>query len=339
MRLVVFIIRRILLLIPVWLGILLITFTLARVVPSDPVRFAAGANATPEMIEALRHQYGFDRPLPEQFVSYVVSVTQGDLGRSLNTRRPVLEDVQRFYPATLELVLVGICIALIVGIPAGVISSAFANRAPDYVVRLFTFGLVSLPNFWLALVLQLIAVRFIRFFPISGRFDPNVTPPATITGLFLVDSLLELDWPRFMIALKHIALPAVALSMPALATVTRMTRAGMIETLRKDFVVTARASGVPETVILLKHALRHALITILSIIGLNVTWMMAGSVLVETIFSWPGLGYYALNSSLLLDYNPLMGVILVYGITCGLTNMITDISYAVVDPRIRKGFG
>ena len=337
-KLAQFIARRIALLIPVLLGILLLSFTLSRVVPADPARFAAGRHATPEMVQALRHKFALDRPLPEQFVRYVGSIVQGDLGRSLVTRRPVVEDIRRFYPATLELVLVAVAIAVVIGIPAGVISCRFENRWPDHLSRLFAFGLISVPEFWLALLIQLLAAGFLGVLPISGRFDPNVAPPATITGLLLVDSVLRLDWSGFLIALKHIVLPAAALSAPALATITRMSRAGMVEAMRKDFVLTARASGLPELIILSRHALRHALIPVLSMIGLSVTWSMAGSVLVETIFSWPGLGHYIVEASLLLDYEPIMGTMLVLGATVGVTNIIIDMLYAIVDPRIREGF-
>lgn len=337
MKLARFVLRRVLLLVPVLLGILVISFTLSRVVPSDPVKLAAGDHASEEMVEALRSQFGLDKSLPEQFVMYLTSVLRGDLGRSLTTRRSVAQDLARFYPATLELVLVAMAVALMVGIPAGVISCRFANRWPDMLSRLFAFGLISVPGFWLALIIQLFAGGILGLLPIAGRFDPNVAPPETITGLLLVDSLLRLDWSSFVIALKYIILPAIALSAPALATITRMSRAGMIEAMRKDFVLTARASGLPETVILIRHALRHALIPVLSMTGLSFTWAMAGSVLVETIFSWPGVGYYVLEASLLLDYNPIMGVMLVLGITCGVTNVIVDLGYAIVDPRIREG--
>lgn len=338
MKLAQFILKRLLLLVPVVLGILLVAFTLSRIIPSDPVKLAAGEYATEEMIEELRQQFGFDKPLPEQFVKYVALVLRGDLGRSLTTRRPVIEDMKRFYPATLELVLAAISIALVAGVPAGVIASRFENRWPDHLSRLLAFGLVSVPGFWLALVIQLFAASFLQALPISGRFDPNVAPPAPITGLLLVDSVLHLDWNAFRIALQHIILPAFALSAPALATIARMSRAGMVEALRKDFVLTARASGVPGPIILVRHALRHALIPVLSMTGLSFTWAMAGSVLIETIFNWPGLGHYVVEASLLLDYNPIMGTMLVFGVTCGLTNIIVDIGYAIVDPRIREGF-
>lgn len=337
MKLWQYIIRRLFLLIPVILGILIIAFTLSRVIPSDPVKFAAGPNATKEMVERLRRDFGLDRPLPEQFVRYVGAILQGDLGRSLTTRRLVAEDLKRFFPATLELVLLAVLLGQIIGIPAGVISTRFENRWPDNLSRLFSLAAVSLPGFWLALMFQLVAALFLRdILPITDRFDPNLTPPETITGLLLLDSILHWDWRSFFIALKHIILPALALSTLAVATAARMSRAAMVEAMHKDFVLTARATGLSELIILSRHALRHALIPVLTMIGLEVTWLMAGSVLVETIFNWPGLGIYIVEASLLLDYNPIMGTMLVLGITAGLVNILVDVGYAIIDPRIRQ---
>lgn len=338
MKLFWFILRRVLLLIPVLLGVLLITFTLSRVIPSDPVKFAAGQYATDEMVESLRREYGLDKSLPEQFIRYISSIVHGDLGRSLTTRRSVTEDLSRYYPATFELVLVTVFLAVILGIPAGVIAARYENRLPDHISRIFTFGLVSVPGFWLALVLQLLAVMLFKFLPISGRFDPNIDPPTAITHLYILDSILTLNGKALLVSISHIILPALALSAPALAAITRMSRAGMVDALRKDFILNAKASGLPELVILLRYAFRHAMIPVLSMIGLSFTWSMAGSVLIETIFNWPGLGHYVVEASLLLDYNPLMGTMLVFGLTCGLINIMVDIGYGLIDPRIREGF-
>ena len=338
MKLTWFILRRILLLIPVLLGILIITFTLSRVIPADPVKFAAGQNATVEMVDVLRKEFGLDKPLPEQFINYLNSVAHGNLGRSLTTRRPVLEDLSRYYPATFELVLVTVFLAVIIGVPVGVVSARYENRLPDHISRIFAFGMVSLPGFWLALVLQLLAVLIFKFLPISGRFDPNIDPPTTITHLYILDSILTLNGKALLVSLSHILLPALALSAPALATITRMSRAGMVDALRKDFILNAKASGLPDVVILMRYAFRHAMIPVLSMVGLSFTWSMAGSVLIENIFNWPGLGHYIVEASLLLDYNPLMGTMLAFGLTCGIINILVDIGYGLIDPRIREGF-
>jgi len=337
MKLWQYILRRILLLIPVLLGILIIAFTLSRVIPSDPVKYAAGPNATREMVEELRQQFGLDRPVHEQFVRYVRAILRGDFGRSLTTRRAVADDLGRFFPATLELVLAAVLLGQIIGIPVGVIAARFENQWPDTLSRLFALATVSLPSFWLALMLQLVVVWvFAGVLPINSRYDPNMIPPPTITGLFTVDSILHRDSRALWISLKHLFLPALALSALAMAAAARMTRAAMVSTLRKDFILTARATGLPEVIILFRQALLHALMPVLTMMGLEFTWLMAGSVLVESIFNWPGLGRYLLEASLLLDYNPIVGTMIVLGLTAGVTNILVDITYTIIDPRIRR---
>jgi peptide/nickel transport system permease protein len=338
MKLIWFVLRRVLLLIPVLLGIMIISFTLSRVIPADPVRYAAGQNATEEMVESLRSEFGLDKPLTEQFFNYVKSIAQGNLGRSLTTRRPVIEDLSRYYPATLELVIVTVFLGVIIGVPAGVIAARYENRLPDHLSRIFAFGMVSVPGFWLALVLQLAAAVVFKFLPISGRFDPNIDPPTAITHLYILDSLLTLNGEALLVSIRHIFLPALALSAPIIASITRMSRAGMVDALRKDSILNAKASGLPEVVILLRYAFRSAMIPILSMVGLSFTWSMAGSVLIENIFNWPGLGHYVVEASLLLDYNPLMGTMLAFGLTCGIINIFVDIGYGLIDPRIRESF-
>ena len=337
MKLWRYILRRFLLLIPVLFGILLISFMLSRVIPADPVKYAAGSNATEEMVERLRRDFGLDRPVYEQFIRYVGNILHGDFGRSLTTRRPVAEDLKRFFPATLELVLAAVLLGQLIGIPIGVISARFENRWPDNVSRLFALASVSLPGFWLALMLQLlVAWVLVGILPLTGSFDLNLIPPPTITGLYTVDSILHGDLQSLRVSLRHLFLPALALSALAVATAARMTRAGLVATLRKDFIMTARATGLPEPIILFRYALRHALIPVLTMMGLEFIWLMAGSILVETIFNWPGLGRYVVEASLLLDYNPIMGTMIVLGLAAGLTNIFVDIAYAVVDPRIRQ---
>lgn len=331
--------RRILLLIPVLLGILIFAFTLSRIIPADPVKFAAGPNATAEMVEQMRHEYGFDRPLYEQFILYLRSIITGDFGRSLTTRRPVAEDLKRFFPATFELVLAAVILGQVIGVPVGVISAQFENKWPDHISRLFALASVSLPSFWLALMLQLLIAWVLKgILPITGRFDLNQTAPSTITGLLTIDSLIHKDWQALSISLEHLMLPAMALSSSAVATSARMTRSALVATLRKDFIMTARATGLSEIIILFRYALRHALVPIITMMGLEFIWLMAGSVLVETIFNWPGLGRYIVEASLLLDYNPIMGTMIVFGFTAGITNILVDVAYAIVDPRIRQTY-
>jgi peptide/nickel transport system permease protein len=332
-----YLIRRLVLLIPFALLLSLLTFTLSRVVPADPVALAAGRFATEEMRETLRREFQLDRPLAEQYVAYMTGLLRGDMGRSLLSRRPVLEDIQRYLPATIELSVFAIVIALALGVPAGMISAQFRDRAPDHLARIFSLMGVSFPNFWLGLMLQLLLAVGLSMLPLGGRFDTGVAPPPHVTGLFLVDSLLARDPGAFIVSLKHLILPAFVESVAALATIARMTRSGMIDARNQDFVLTARASGMPEIAVLFRHMLRYAITPVLTMTGLFFAWMLGGSILVETIFDWPGLGYYTVEATLVLDYQPLMGVTLIYGLSCGLVNILVDILYGVVDPRVRYG--
>jgi len=338
LNLLLYAIKRILLLVPVLFGVIVIAFFLSRVVPSDPVKFAAGPNATDEMIERLRDDFGTNLPISKQFIRYVGGIFQGDFGRSFSTRRPVSEDLKRFFPATLELVIAALILGQIIGIPLGIVSARYQGRWPDHLSRIFALGAISLPGFWLAMLLQLVAFTlFAGLMPYTGRFDMNLILPETITGLLLVDTLLVGDLTGFVVALKHLFFPALALSALAIATSARMSRAAMVDAMERDFVLTARAIGLPHRIILYRDAFRFAMVPVLTMIGLEFSWLMAGSVLVETIFTWPGLGWYLVEASLQLDYNPIIGTMVLLGLATGIANIIVDVSYAVVDPRIRIG--
>jgi peptide/nickel transport system permease protein len=329
-----FVVRRILLLIPFVIGLTLMTFLLSRVIPADPVGLAIGKHATEEMRQKVAAQFGLDKPVYIQYLRFLGDLVKGDFGNSLATRAPVVNDLRRFLPATLELSLTSLILAVLIGIPLGVMAARFRDRSIDHSARLVSLLGVSLPNFWLGLMLQLIAVALLPKLPISGRFSDVIDPPNTITGLYIIDSLLTLDFQSLGMALKYLFLPALTLSLGSVAEISRLTRSGVIEALGKDFVLTARASGLPEVTILFRHALRYASIPILTVGGLLFTWTLAGSVLVETLFAWPGLGRYAVKSSLFLDYRPLLAVVLVFGLTAAIVNLIVDILYRVLDPRV-----
>ena len=326
--------RRILLIVPVLVGVSLLTFTLSHVVPGDPARLAAGPQATPEMYEQIRREFGLDDPLPVQYWTYVTNLVRGDWGDSILSRRPVAEDLRLYWPATLELVLVAMLIATAVGVPLGVLSAVRADRATDQVSRLVALLGVSMPAFWLALLLQLFFALRLDWLPVSGRLDTMVEAPAGVTGLYLIDSLLTGDWGVFRNALLHILLPAVTLSFPALATITRFTRASLLEVLGHDYVRTARAKGLDERGVVIGHGLRNAFIPTLTMIGLSFGWSMGGSVLVETVFDWPGIGLYATKSALTLDFMPIMGIALLYGIVFSVINIVVDVTYGLLDPRV-----
>ncbi len=278
--------KRILLLGPVLFGLTLLTFGISHVLPGDPALLAAGPQATPQMVTQIREEFGLDRPWPVQYVRYVGGLLTGEWGRSILSRRPVSEDLQVYWPATLELVTVAMLIAVIVGIPLGVLAAVRYASWPDQV-------------------------------------------------FLVLDSLLALDLAALGSALRHLVLPALTLSMAPLATVTRMTRSSLLEELARDYVRTARAKGLGEQAVLFVHALRNAGLPTLTMIGLSLGWLLGGSVLVETIFDWPGIGLYAVKSALTLDFMPIMGLTIIYGVLFSLINLLVDVLYAVLDPRLR----
>ena len=295
----------------------------------------AGPQATKEEIAALAAEFGIDQPLPVQYVRYMTGLLRGDLGRSIITRREVADDLRLFFPATLELVLAAISLAILLGVPFGIFSAVARDRAPDNLIRILSLSSISTPRFFLALLLQIVFAIFLGILPLGGRFPTLQTPPPTVTGFLTVDAALARDWGAFATALRHLILPAFALSLSALATITRMMRAGVLEVLQQDYVLTARALGLPRALILFKYVLKNAFISTLTVIGLYFGWLLGGSVLVETVFDWPGLGLYATNSIIALDFQPIMGVTLLIGIMFVATNLLIDLLYGLFDPRIR----
>lgn len=335
MKLWQYVVRRVFLLVPFIISLSLMTFLLSRVIPADPVGLAIGKHATQEMREKVAEQFGLDKPLHIQYLLFLRDLARGDFGRSLASRAPVVNDLRRFFPATIELSLTALSLAMSLGIPLGVLAARYRDTAIDHGARVTSLIGVSFPNFWLGLILQLIVAVLPLPLPISGRFSDTMPPPTTITGLYVIDSLLTLDFRSLGIALKHLVLPALTLALASIAEISRLTRAGIIEALSKDFVLTARASGLPEATVLFRYALKYAAIPILTIGGLLFTWTLAGSVFVEVIFAWPGLGRYAVQSSMFLDYRPLLAVVLVFGLSAAMVNLIIDVLYRVLDPRVQ----
>jgi peptide/nickel transport system permease protein len=329
-----YILRRLLLVIPTLIGVSILTFVLSRIVPGDPARLAAGAQATAEMYAQIRQEFGLDDPLWKQYWNYVTGIVQGDWGRSILSRRPVLDDLRVYWPATFELVVVAMTIAVIIGVPLGILAAMRADRPTDQISRLVALLGVSLPAFWLAILFQLFFALRLGWFPVSGRLAGDA--PSTITGLYLIDSLLQGQWTTFGTALRQILLPAITLSFPAMATIMRFTRASLLEVMGQDYVRTARAKGAMERVVILRHALRNALIPTVTMIGLSFGWAMGGSVLVETVFDWPGIGLYATKSALSLDFMPIMGIALLYGFVFSMINILVDVTYGVLDPRVTR---
>lgn len=316
-------------------GLVCITFTVSNVAPSDPAALAAGPDATRDMVETIRREYGLDRPLPEQFVRYVGGLLQGDLGRSIVTTRPVTQDLARYFPATLELVLLAMMLGVLVGVPMGMVAAVLKNRAPDHATRFVAVSLVALPAFWFGILLQLLFSVHLEWLPTSGRLEVATAPPPPLTGMLLFDSAVAGQWATFGGALSHAVLPALVLSFPCLASILRVNRAEMIEVLSSDYVTAARAHGISRLRVVCVLALRNAMLPTLAIIGLRWGWMLGSTVLVETVFDWPGIGLYAVSSAIAGDFKPVMGVTLLIGLNFMIANLIVDLLYGVLDPRLR----
>lgn len=329
-----FLIRRLILLVFVLLGVSLLTFVISHIVPSDPARQAAGPHATSEQVEVLRKKFGLDRPLPEQYWIYMTGILRGDFGFSLYSRRPVAEDVKAYFPATIELTFVAMLICLIVGVPLGVLSAVYKDRPLDHVSRIICIGGVGLPIFWLALLFQLLLYRWLDWLPVSGRIAQNVASPETITGLYILDSLLTGNWAALRSSLLYIIMPATTLAFASIAWVTRITRTSMLDTLGEDYIRTARGKGLRERQVVYVHALRNALIPAVTIIGLQTGSLLSGAFLVEIIFSWPGIGFYTINSIMAMDFNAIMTTTLLVSVVYTVTNLVVDILYVAIDPRI-----
>ena len=335
MSIVRFLLKRLVLLVPILVGLVTVTFILSHVIPGDPVALAAGEAAPQETIERLRVEFGLDKPLYVQYYKFWINLSKGDLGRSLMTHRPVREDIIRFFPATLELSALALLIAVIVGVSSGVISAVRKHGFLDHSLRLISISGVSIPKFWLALLVQLVAAGT-GILPISGRIGTFVEPPQNITGLYILDSLLTMNWEAFSSSVSHIILPAFTLSFAIIGLTQRMTRANMLDVLGQDYVLNAyAAAGLPETIVNFKYSLKNSLIPVVSQVALNLGGLLAGSLLVETVFNWPGIGLYIINAANYDDYQPILGGVLVTGIIFVIVNLFADIFYKVVDPRIR----
>ena len=327
--------RRIVTLVPVLVGLTMLVFAIGRLLPGDPIGLAAGPHASPELLSALARQFGLDRPIPVQYWIYLTGLVHGDWGTSILTRRPVAADIATYLPATLELTVAAMTIAILAGIPAGMIAALGRDRWPDHVARTASLAVVSVPSFFTGLLLQLGLAMTTSWLPLGGRFPITEDPPSFVTGFLMLDSLLAGDLPAFGIAVLHLVLPALTLSFPALTTTTRMMRTTTIEVLQQDYVVTERALGLSCRLILLKYVFKNALSATTTMLGLSFGWMLGGTVLVETVFDWPGIGLYATQAIVTQDFAPVMGVVLVVGTLFVLANLAVDLLYGVLNPKVR----
>ena len=337
MQTLVFIFKRTLAAIPVLIGVLVITFVLMRLLPGDPVAFLAqGPGIGPDEIEQMRVKLGLHRSLPEQLWIFVGDVLVGDLGTSLMTSRPVVDDLVERMPASMELSVLALVIALLISIPLGVASAIRSGSIIDHLARIIATAGVSLPTFVTGIILVLVFFYLLDWAPDPiGRIDIFLGEPERVTGLFVVDSLIEGDFEKLRSALGQLILPSLTMAIFVLAPLTRMTRASMLSALNSDFIRTADAAGLSKRKIYIDYALRNALIPVLTVLGLVFSFMLGANILVEKVFAWPGVGSYAFEAMSVSDYTAVQGFVLLMASTYVFLNLLVDVLYGLVDPRIQ----
>jgi|HigsolmetaAR203D_1030402.scaffolds.fasta_scaffold00009_119 dipeptide transport system permease protein len=332
-----FLLTRVSLIIPTFLGVTLLTFALIRLVPGDPILLLAGERAVdPERYAQLRSAMGLDRPLLEQYAIYIWNVLQGDLGRSIVTKRPVLSEFLALFPATLELAICAILFAVVVGLPVGILAGVRRGKIADHTVMGLSLTGYSMPIFWWGILLILLFSVTLGWTPVSGRIDVRYWVDS-VTGFMLIDSLLSDEPGAFRSAVSHLILPTIVLGTIPLAVVARMTRSAMLEVLNEDYIRTARAKGLSPARVIWVHALRNALIPVITVIGLQVSVLLTGAILTETIFSWPGVGKWILESVYRRDYPILQGGVLLLATVVIIVNLTVEVLYGIINPRISRG--
>lgn len=329
-----YIAKRLLQLIPVLIGVAVISFSLIHLAPGDPARTIAGEHASEQTIQALREKYGLDKPILVQFWMWFKQVLRGDLGRSIVSNEYVAREIFDRFPNTVELALFSMLIAIIVGFVAGVVSASKQYSVLDYTTMGVALFGVSMPVFWLGIMLMMIFGVFFRVLPIGGRIDAMI-PFQRITGLYIIDSLIKGNWAALGSTLRYLILPSVALATIPMATIARVTRSSMLEVLRQDYIRTERAKGLSERVVIYKHAVRNAMLPVITVIGLNFGLLLAGALLTETVFAWPGIGRYVVKAVQMRDYPVVQGCVLFFSFMFVIVNLITDLLYVLIDPRIK----
>jgi peptide/nickel transport system permease protein len=326
--------KRLLLLIPVLIGVSILSFALIHLAPGDPARTIAGEHASSQTIKALEEKYGLDKPIVTQYWIWFRQVLRGDLGRSIVSNEFVLREILDRFPNTVELTFFAMFIAIIIGAIAGIISASRQYSVLDYTTMGVALFGVSMPVFWLGIMLMMIFGVYLKWFPIGGRIS-NLISLNRVTGLYLFDSVITWNWPAFLSSLRYLILPSVALATIPMATIARVTRSSMLEVLRQDFIRTERAKGLAERVVIYKHGARNALLPVITVIGLNFGLLLAGAILTETIFAWPGIGRYVVKAVQMRDYPAVQGCVLFFAFMFVIVNLITDVLYAYIDPRIK----
>jgi peptide/nickel transport system permease protein len=332
-----FVLRRLAALVFLSLGITFIAFVLTELVPSNAVATNLGEQAAgdPVAVAAFKHHYGLDRPFPVRYALYLDHLVHGDLGQSSLTHGPVTSDLGQFIPATGELALYSILFASVVGIGFGVIAALRRNRPTDHALRVASLAGISMPTFWIALVALYVGFFRLGWFPGAERLDPGASPPPSVTGLYTIDALLAGNWSLFVQALHHLVLPALVLAAFNVSLLTRFTRSAVLEVIGNDYVRAARAKGLPERTVVLRYIVRGALPSVVTVLGLVFANVLTGAVLVEKIFSWPGIGQYAFQAAVNVDVPAIAGVSLFVAVVYITVNFVVDILYGLIDPRIR----
>ena len=329
-----YIIKRLLQLAPVIIGVTLIAFSLIHIAPGDPARTMLGQHATQKEINEIREKYGLDEPIIVQYGLWLSGVVRGDLGRSIITNDLVINEISSRFPNTIELAVAAMLFAILIGGFAGIISASKQYSVTDYTVMGVALFGISMPVFWLGIILMMIFGVILGWLPIGGRIDLMI-PFQRVTGFMIIDSIITLNLPALISSIKHLILPAVALGTIPMAMIARVTRSSMLEVLRQDFIRTERAKGLSERAVIYKHAVRNAMVPVVTVIGLNFGLLLAGAILTETVFSWPGLGRLVVEAVYERDYPLVVGCILIFAIVFVIVNLITDILYTYIDPRIK----
>jgi peptide/nickel transport system permease protein len=317
------------------LGVSLFMFVIARVIPGDPARLALGPEASVEQVEQMRIQMGFDRPLVEQYMRFMGGALRLDFGRSLYTDQPVASDIAKTFPATFELVLYSSIALGLFGIAIGIVSAHYKDRWPDNTSRIASLMVIAMPNFVWALLFMLLFAYGLHLLPLTGRMSANIPPPQAITGLYTIDAIVTGNWIAFRDAFAHIIMPALALALPGIAQVARLTRTNMVDSYDRPFVEFSRAYGLSEFSVATKWALRPAIIPTLMIIGMQVVALLGNAFIVETIFMWPGMAKYGVNAMMRKDLNAMIAVVTFISIFFVIVNMLIDLIVSFVDPKIR----
>lgn len=335
MEFLLFLIRRILWSLLVLIGLSMVIFAIARVVPGDPARMALGPTATQGQVEDLREKLGLNKPIVEQYGMFIAGLARGDLGRSLLTERPVNDDIRDTFSATFELVITTIFLAFIVGVPLGVVAARWKDRWPDNLVRIIAIFSAVTPSFFVALLLQILAGYVLHILPTTGRLPHSMVFSADITGLLVIDGLIKGRIDVVLEAMRYLLLPSIALAAATMGQIARITRSSMIDVASQDYIEASRAFGVPEPVRVLKYMLRPSFVPPLTILGLEFASLIGNAFVVELVFAWPGMAAYGIRTILQKDLNAVMGVVMVSGVFFVIANLVIDVLVGFVDPRVR----